>query len=282
MTRRQLRRQDARIWTDGLTTVAVAADPLAPCGARLTTLHVTGFWKILLQEVERHRVFSFCVGSSRAIPARKFRRQVIERPFIPLHWGANRPGMQAREELTGWRLDVAVRAWLWLRWVAVFVSWLLDRVGLHKQVANRLLEPWATVDMVVSAPEWSNFLQLRDHPDAQPELRQVAAMIRYALDVSVPVKLEAGQWHTPFVAEGVNPQVTSAARCARASYHQWAAKTYDDDFRLVRQLSAATPKHLSPFEHVAQALEAPERCGNFVGFRQWRADFADEAGGSYG
>jgi hypothetical protein len=50
---------------------------------------------------------------------------------------------------------------------------------------------------------------------------------------------------------------------------------------LCDRLAKYYPRHLSPFEHVAQALPTSERMGNFVGFGQYRKEFKDESGGDY-
>lgn len=271
-------------FTDGVTTVRVVADSI--CSTRLVTLQIEGFWKLMLQEIERHRVFSFSVGSSRAIPSKRFRDQVLASPFMPLHWGANRPGMQAREELQGWRLSLAKLLWCWARLPVLACAWGLAKLGLHKQLANRLLEPWLKIELVMSATEWQNFLAQRDHEDAQPELAQVARMVAMCLDASEPVRVLPSTMHLPLVSwnermTSPNPVVQSVARVARASLHHWEAKSFADDEKTYDRLRNASPPHRSPFEHVASALEAPARSGNFVGWEQLRKTIADEAGGDY-
>ena len=280
-----------------ITKVADSVDEAT--GVRLTTFHIHGFWKILLQEIERHRVFSFCSGSSRAMPAKLFREQVLKQPFVPEYWGKNQKGMQARAELEGWRKTWVVRVWLWARFAAVFASWAFEKIGLHKQIANRVLEPWLWVDLVVSATEWQNFFQLRDHLDAQPELQTIAGMMRNLYERGEPKVLKSGEWHLPFVLEEDRTffsgnthdtedrtleelKTISAARCARASYHrQGQAKAFGEDVEFVQRLKGSRPLHASPFEHQAQATGGFQRFGNFVGWRQQRQDLANESGGDY-
>lgn len=259
-------------------------------GNRLTTFVITGFWKPILQDIARHRSLSLSAGSSRAIPSWRFRRQVLERPFIPSYWGRNRPGMQASAELTGWRRTVARLAWTYGRFAAVLLSFVLDKVGLHKQLVNRVLEPWTVVDLVVSATEWNNFFALRDHKDAQPELQAIAAAMHVLYrDESDMVRVWPGTWSLPLTTPSERAElpvpvlkVISTARVARASYHRdGEVLPYADDSRLVARLCGSMPQHLSPFEHPAVALAMPERCGNFVGWMQYRKEFPDEAGGDY-
>ena len=67
------------------------------------------------------------------------------------------------------------------------------------------------------------------------------------------------------------------ARCARISYFNYEGKDdYDADVKLCNRLFGNNPKHLSPTEHVAQALNKPEQIGNFIGFKQYRKFFLDE------
>ena len=64
------------------------------------------------------------------------------------------------------------------RWFMLLVHWLLEKVGLHKQLTNRLLEPWMWVTVIVSSTQWNNFYALRCHKDAQPEIRRIALLMR--------------------------------------------------------------------------------------------------------
>ena len=50
----------------------------------------------------------------------------------------------------------------------------LMEMGLHKQIANRPLEPWFHITVLVTATEWDNFYGLRAHKDAQPEFQVLA------------------------------------------------------------------------------------------------------------
>jgi hypothetical protein len=55
-------------------------------------------------------------------------------------------------------------------------------LGLHKQVANRVLEPYQWMSTIVTATEFDNRFTLRDHPDAQPEIRDLARTMAIAMD----------------------------------------------------------------------------------------------------
>ena len=89
-------------------TARVIADSVNPAGQRLTTVQVR-YWRAVHAELMTHRAFSRNASSSRAIPVRKMLAQVWGDPAGPLRWGANQSGMQAEQELTGWRLSAAFR-----------------------------------------------------------------------------------------------------------------------------------------------------------------------------
>ena len=90
----------------------------------------------------RHRMFSFNVASSRAIPVEKIIQQVEENPVIPIHWGAAQKGMQASQEVSHGDQVNAEAVILSLRTEALSRARRLLTLGLHKQVINRYLEPW--------------------------------------------------------------------------------------------------------------------------------------------
>ena len=260
----------------------VIADSISPGGVRLTTLEVT-MHRFVLAEFNTHRVFSRNSASSRAIPMKKFRRRALEETMWPLWWGANQAGMQAREELKGWRLIVAKRLWELALQLNCLIHWGLEKVGLHKQISNRLLEPWVAHTVIVTSTEWENFFAQRCHPDAMPEMRECAERMREALGNSAPKRLEYGDYHLPY-ADQFSPEIlptadyrgtvvkVSVARCARVSYlTQDGRRDHREDLQLYNRLSAQTPPHASPMEHVATpAREGEEVKGNFRGWHQWR------------
>src|SRR5690606_5541952 len=99
-------------------------------------------------------------------------------------FGMNKRGMQAGEPVQGWRAKVARWAWLTAAYTACFFAWVFSKLGIHKQWANRLLEPFSWHTAIISATEWENFFNLRCHPDAQPEIQTIARMIRDAMNAS--------------------------------------------------------------------------------------------------
>lgn len=223
--------------------------------------------------------------------------RVKEDPALPLWWGKNQAGMQAREEVDLDAMKGAQDLWLESRDQMLAAVKKLSDLGLHKQLANRLIEPWMFITVLVSATEFDNFFFLRDHEDAQPEIAWIARDMKKKYEASTPQALEYGQWHMPLVEpydyelavdylESTRqiPQPAlvletlrkvSVGRCARVSYLTHDGKRdVEKDVGLFNQLRSSG--HWSPFEHVAMALDEPRRTGNFVGWRQFRKDFADE------
>jgi hypothetical protein len=243
--------------------------------------------KFLWGHIISHRALSRNSASSRAIPAKRIRRSVLRDPFLPVYFGENKAGMQSGKPLHGLKLLLAKKVWLWSRYLPVFFHYLGEKIGIHKEVVNRLIEPWLMVDIIITTTEWSNFLSLRTNEAAQPEIRYVAERISVLLREKIPTPVASGEWHLPFILDTENnldlkiKKKISAARCARVSYSLFDGKTSDisSDLKLCEKLSSFG--HWSPFEHVAQALNIPERVGNFIGWKQYRKEFDSESGGDY-
>ena len=242
----------------------IITDSVSEAGDRLTTMEVT-FPRMVLAEFNTHRVFSRNSASSRAIPVEKQLQRIMDDPFIPVWWGRNQSGMQADHELGGYDLEQARAEWLVARDSAVNHVQRLLELGLHKQITNRLLEPFMWHTVIVTATEWSNFFALRANPMAQPEIRVIAEMMRDVYGESEPVLVKGGEWHLPLIQpeerDGVfefseEARKISAARCARVSYltHD-GSRDLDADLKLYDRLADAG--HMSPFEHVATPDKRP-------------------------
>ena len=152
------------------------------------------------------------------------------------------------------------------------------RIGVHKQIVNRLLEPFSHINVVATATEWDNFFGLRLHRDAQPEMRALAIAMWEAYKASEPKLLKPGEWHLPFISDSDAgaiiqsvvdaewPEDTiddraleicrkvSVARCARVSYESFESgrrSTVEEDLLLHDRLLGSQPLHASPAEHQA-------------------------------
>jgi thymidylate synthase ThyX len=243
----------------------IVLDSVGPNGARLTTFELS-YPRFVHAELMTHRIFSRNAASSRAIPTEKLIARILEDPATPVWWGKNQSGMQAREELAGAAQEVAERQWLDMRHLAIEGVRKLERIGLHKQISNRPLEAWMFITVIVTATELSNFFALRDHADAQPELAACAKIAHRLYRENAPRALCAGQWHLPYVTGNDETQLRSdgfddhalclisSGRCARVSYLTHDGKRDPEaDIALARERILPSG-HMSPFEHVAQAL----------------------------
>ncbi|OYW85209.1 hypothetical protein B7Z17_02715, partial [Candidatus Saccharibacteria bacterium 32-49-10] len=242
----------------------IVADSVSEIGDRLTTMEVT-FPRMVLAEFNTHRAFSRNSASSRAIPVEKQLQRIMDDPFVPVWWGRKQSGMQADYELEGHDREQAEAEWLAARNSAVSHVQRLLELGLHKQITNRLLEPFMWHTVIVTATEWSNFFALRANPMAQPEIRVIAEMMRDLYAESKPMLVKYGEWHLPLIQPeerdgefefSENARKISAARCARVSYLTHDGKRdLEADLKLYDRLASAG--HMSPFEHVATPFEQP-------------------------
>lgn len=266
----------------------IVADSVGPNGVRITTFSLK-YPRFIHAEFMTHRVFSRNASSSRAIPVAKVLSQVWNDPAMPVYWGANQAGMQANKELQGWQRKVAEKIWRLAGKASCGVAWLMIKCNLHKQIANRLLEPWQRIHVVVTATEWDNWYLLRDHHMAQPEIKELAQKMRKAIFTSVPEYLPEGSWHLPYVTEQDRAKYQiedllkmSVARCARVSYlkHDGGQTTLEEDIKLHERLVGAEPRHSSPAEHQAMSLSKWHKIRfikNFRGWYQYRAKLEGEA-----
>ena len=265
----------------------VLLDSISSAGVRLTTMEVR-YPRFIHSEVMTHRVFSRNAASSRAIPIRKMIDAVRAEPAMPLWWGRNQSGMQAREELSPPARALAQAEWRRALDHALLAAERLasSEIGLHKQLVNRILEPFAWITVIITATEWANFFTQRTHPDAQPELKHVAELMLAAYRASEPRRLGLGDWHTPLILpdeEAALPldlrRNISVARSARVSYlsHE-GTRDHAKDLELYERLLAGGANgHWSPFEHVATPLVAADDwSGNFRGWEQYRKRFPAE------
>jgi len=341
--------------------VEIVADSVLGNGDRVTTM-IMHYPRFIHAEVMTHRMFSRNAASSRAIPFTKMVENVRHAPFIPVVWQEDHKGMQGSKYITDLTEIGAART----RWMEIAenaaddAEWMHQEGEVTKQICNRILEPYLWYTALVTATEWSNFLNLRcpvynmeangtkvvlrdreevleflrmhypvsyadqlrklgiDGPNddlgwmmlsesgAEPHMQLLAEQVRIAMRNSKPKKLEPHEWHVPFsdkmgweivdylkdrkvpadhkaithsYAEDVKLLV-SAARCARLSY-----MTFDNEIDIGKDVELAQRllknRHMSPFEHVAQAMEPDDYttyrkyadykvyggwCDNFRGF----------------
>lgn len=128
---------------------------------RVTTMLLT-FPRHILSELNTHRAFSRNSASSRAIPFNKMVQAIKDDPFIPIAWQKDHKGMQGTEYITEDFVYNEVRAtWMIARDRAVHEATNLNRLGVTKQICNRLLEPFMWHKVIVTSTDWDNFFELR-------------------------------------------------------------------------------------------------------------------------
>lgn len=268
--------------------IKIILDSINPYnGIRLITSELI-YPRFIHAEFMTHRMFSRNTASSRAIPNSQMIKMIKENPVIPIYWGKSKRGMSASKEIDD--IEGAKRLWLAAKNSMVAYAENFRNLKLHKQIANRILEPWKHITVIVSATQLSNFFALRNHGDAQPEIQQLARDWKSAIDSSLPVER---QWHIPYIQDSEQDldldlkKKMGVARCARVSYltHDGTRSIEKDLILYDRLLTGSGHGHWSPFEHVAEATDMTEerynfatkefeikpiQCGNFQGWIQYR------------
>lgn len=259
----------------------IAASRSSVNGSALYTVHVR-VPRIIWSEIMTHRVFSRNARSSRAVPVKTMLNEVRNDPFVPWHWTGAKPGMQG---VPGWNEKVLLKgsagnfvdsdrpvdpasAWLHGRDMAADLAESFLDAGYHKQIANRLLEPFSWIDGLITSVEWNNFFHLRDHGDAEPHLQDLARCMEAAISRAEPTTLQAGDWHLPYITnedwhhardtyrhwdEAIDfLRRVSAARCARMSYTPFDGNgSYEKELERYDLLVTSDRVHASPLEHQA-------------------------------
>lgn len=250
----------------------VIADSESIEDVRITTFELE-YPRFIHSEFMTHRALSRNASSSRAVPVAKRLRQVLFSPARPVHWGANQPGMQADSELGPIKRWVVKSLFLGSRYPVCLFAWIMDKLGSHKQVINRILEPWSTIKVVATATDWDNFFWLRCHKDADPTFKALADLMKAKMEESKPQHKAFDEWHLPYVSDSEveelpieTAKLVSAARCARVSYKAFDGQrsTPEQDLRLAEKLIGrpGEPVHASPFEHQAMPDSVAEHSGS--------------------
>jgi thymidylate synthase ThyX len=191
------------------------------------------FPRIILAEVNTHRMLSKNTSSSRAIPFAKMVESVQNDTFIPIAWQKAHSGMQGTEYFEGENVESLKQDWLRAREQAISSAKFLTETGVTKQLANRLLEPFMWTTMLITGPKsgWDNFFNLRcpqyvmgngifksaidlskatgrdwnieelrniNKGQAEIHIMDLAEKIYDAYNESTPRVLRPGEWHIPF------------------------------------------------------------------------------------
>ena len=259
-------------------TAKVVCDSISEQGHRITTFELE-YNRYIHGELLTNRMFSRNCSSSRAIPIKKMIEYTQNNMAMPLYYGSAKSGMQAGEELES--------TWLpKLLWKSGFfmcknIVKAMDKLKLHKQIPNRLLESWQMIKVVVTATDFDNFFNLRIEGAAQPEIAMLAHKMYQAREDSKPKLLKEGQYHLPYVEtyeledvernqsnndqyyfsqDDASKELTlgeairmSAASCAAQSYRT-ESMTLKKANKIFDMLIKDKTLHASPFENIATPI----------------------------
>ena len=248
--------------------------------------------RMILAEINTHRMLSRNSASSRAIPFDKMVTQLTARP---VRFGEANPGMQDKGEEHDGKVIIrdyeigddhsdsvvfatsyevsGQEAWEFAKESAVEISKAFYEAGFAKQVYNRLTEPFQMIKTIISGTEWANFFWLRYHESADPTFAELARCMYEALMASTPQQLMPGEWHLPYIITKRNEYddieywldestqiseedalIASAARCAAVSF-----RNTDYVLEKCRQvhdkLVGNDRKHGSAMEHQAKSIQ---------------------------
>lgn len=251
----------------------ILAHSMSQQGKQIVTFELE-YPRFIHSELMTHRMFAVNASSSRAIPIQKVIERVKTSPAMPIHWGKNKPGMSASEEIED--VEVGKQVWNEAAYRAIRVADAMDKdLNLHKQVVNRILEPYQWMKVVLTGTEFNNFFWLRIAEDAQPEICDLAKKMKAAIDKSEPTMLEPGEWHLPYIdfyrsdyggildymdsVEGKilsleEAKMISMARCAAVSYRTeniGIEKAQD----IYKKLFSGQRVHASPAAHQATPMK---------------------------
>jgi len=254
-------------------------------GDTITTFQIR-IPRFVLAQLNKHRILSSNTESNRAVPIKKKDRKLVENPYHPDQWGTNQSGMQAGKPLTGLKAKLADLVWFCSMHSQRFWANLLNLLGVHKEIVNRLTEPFQMVDVVLTGTQWFNFFELRTSEKAQPEIRKVARLMLEAYHKCSAYSISDGGLHLPYVTHEEKELykgntllliALSASRCARVSYlnHEGNMDVEKDVKLFIRLVSS---KHWSALEHTAVAIDASVMCGGFIGWVPARKLFTGESG----
>lgn len=263
-------------------------------------------------ELMTHRVLTKNASSSRAIPVSKVIEQVQSNPAMPVRFGKNQAGMQDAGEYE--QSDAVKSLWVESAKSACSFASVMNDMKAHKQVINRILEPYQFIRVCVTSTNWNNWFNLRNHPDADPTIHALAKVMYEVFCKSNPNVLQPGQWHVPFVndvtdassqkfydEEGNELTLEQALKisssCAAQTSYRKLDNSLDKAEDIYKKLIESKPCHASPVEHQAMAIPAVDNpmdyfkvkgvthidrngipwSGNFHGFVQNRQLIPDNA-----
>lgn len=256
------------LFKDNQISVEIIKDSYNPeFSSRITTM-ILEYPRIIHSELMTHRLFSRNASSSRAIPVSKVIEQVRNNPAMPVRFGKNQAGMQDAGE---YMPNLGKEIWNDAAEDAVRHAKAFTEHGFHKQIANRILEPFQYIRVCVTSTNWNNWFNLRNHPDADPTIHLLAATMDKAMNESEPYRLMPSQWHVPFIKEQVNiheqkffdeednkislaQALMISASCAAQTSYRKLDSSIEKAEDIYKKLIESKPCHASPVEHQCMAI----------------------------
>ena len=281
----------------GAIVARVISDSISNWGKRITTFEIE-YPRFIHAEFMTHRLLSRNCASSRAIPSKRIFDLISQSPATPIHWGKNQPGMQAYQEhnqLISYKDTIYTAAEVWNKAKDSSIKYasILANAGYHKQITNRLVEPFQMIKAVVTATEYDNFYWLRNHHASQPEIKELAECMLLASNMSQPILRMRGnrisddddnnnsdfnniqnknnndmgsqeEYHLPYVSNDEREQYEledsiklSVARCAAVSYRNEDYQL-DKSKQIYDRLIGEDRKHSSALEHIGRVMYSPK------------------------
>lgn len=272
----------------GNITARIIADSIyynenSALDTRITTFELE-YPRFVHAELMTHRMFSRNAASSRAIPIEKMCKLVETNIAMPILWNKNQKGMQSHDlfdvdsgDVNGWVIDPydddaypPNEAWEKARDSAVSYARAFDKAGHHKQTANRLIEPFQMIKVIVTATSFENWFNLRfqsfEDYDAQHEIHELSKVMYECYNETKPVELNDGDWHTPYYKDGYykvdgseagytldDALKISCSCCAQVSYRN-LNDSLEKALSMYDTLVFSDPVHASAFEHCATPI----------------------------
>lgn len=239
--------------------------------------------RIILAEWNTHGMLNTNAQSSRAVPTKKLIEEVRRNPYMPSHWGKNQKGMQAYEECHS-SVNSMPREAFWDICIhnACNNAQAFEEAGYHKQIANRVIEPYSHTKLVISGTEWNNFFNLRIHKDAEPNIREMAIKIYELIYKSDGISLQNGEWHLPYIEyyedfygnisygfNGSPISLTEAIRISLACVAQVSYRSLNTNPEAIDRIynslfpSNGAPIHGSPAQHLATPFKEAQCKGDW-------------------
>ena len=264
--------------TIGQSSATVVARSINAVGDVITSWELE-FPRFITPEILRHRSFSFCQQSSRATPTKVLLDQVRNNPAFFDELGVNKSGMTADETLTPSKARLFELAWMGQANIAANFAEEWAAKGVHKQVINRILEPFMRTKMLVTATDTDGFFRQRISKLAQPEIRNLAKAMLEARNRTEPEdRCEHIPYDFAFTEEDYGERIIrGVAASARVCVgrHDGKPSTYEQDWKLVKMLF--DNNHMSPFEHVAFREYLDAKWANLRGWRSMRNRIESES-----